>query len=252
MNKARDVKQSAFKGILNFMRRSKINHFLVGYSAFFGLAMLVYLTIIGLIIPTYYAVAPARSFVDYYYARVADTPVGTEPQLTLCRRINYDDVKIEAVRTFIYHTENGSEIVGEYEFDANVSQGESDNNCINVRLKGQPMVAGNYSTSTSIEFYVGGFRKTYSYNSNEYKMTPIAQSSEERIKDLQRQIDDINRTSDADNAQSYSETPSSQPQQPQNSTKAQVKPLPATEAPPKKDQPTILGGINQILRGLGL
>ncbi len=192
MNKITEVKQSAFKGLLDFMRRSRVNRFLVGYGAFFGLAMLIYLSIVGLIIPTYYAFAPPRSFVDFYYARVADTQVGTEPQLTLCRRINYDNVKISAVRTFIQHEKNGtSETVGEYSFDATVSQGESDSNCINVRLKGQPQVAGTYSTSTSVEFCVGGHRKTYSYNSNEYKMLPVKQTDKERIDDLQRQIDEI-------------------------------------------------------------
>ena len=49
----------------------------------------------------YFRVAPAENFLDYYYAKVDDTPVGTEPLMTLCRRVEYDGIKIEGFRTFI-------------------------------------------------------------------------------------------------------------------------------------------------------
>lgn len=266
MSKIAEAKRSAFKKMLEFVRKSPVNKFLVGYGAFFGLGLLVYLSVVSVIIPTYYAFAPARSFVDYYYARVADTPVGTEPQLTLCRRINYDNVKISAVRTFIKH-ENGTnqETVGEYRFDANVSTAESTGNCVNVRLKGQPQVAGTYSTSTSIEFYVGGHRKTYSYNSNQYKMTPVEQSDEDRIKDLQRQIDEIKSISSNSGTQQSAPQPAAPQQQQQVATVPtqpsqpvqQPQPQPQTPSRPSTPEPEpsnpgILGGINQLLRGLGL
>lgn len=262
MNRVSEAKRSAFKSILAFMRRSKVNQFLVGYGAFFGLAMIIYISIVSLIVPTYYALAPARSFVDYYYARVADSPVGTEPQLTLCRKINYDNVKISGVRTFIYHTDDkNQESVAEYSFDANVSKDESTGNCVTVRLKGQPMVAGTYSTSTSVEFFVGGHRKTYSYQSNQYKMTPIEQSAEERIKDLQRQIDDINKTAPAGSSQSTNRAPAAAvpqqqttqvPSQSQGKPQNTPKPADPAETPPQAERPTILGRVNQLLRGLGL
>lgn len=262
MSKVGEVKRSAFKSMLAFMRKSKVNQFLVGYGAFFGLGMIIYLSVVGLIIPTYYAFAPPRSFVDYYYARVADTPVGTEPQLTLCRHINYDNVKISAVRTFIYHTDNqNQETVGEYSFDANVSQAESTGNCVNVRLKGQPQTAGTYSTSTSIEFFVGGHRKTYSYNSNQYKMIAVETTDEEKIQQLQKQIDELNQktgTAPSTDAPRVDPTPTS-------STPVQEPPIAAAPAPqsqpaatpaPTQSTPepdnSLLGRVNQLLRGLGL
>ena len=263
MSKLTDAKQSAFKKLLAFMRKSKVNRFLVGYGAFFGLGLVIYLSIIGLIIPTYYAFAPPRSFVDYYYARVADTPVGTEPQLTLCRKINYDNVKISAVRTFIYHTDaDNKETVGEYSFDANVSQAESTGNCVNVRLKGQPMTAGTYSTSTSIEFFVGGHRKTYSYNSNQYKMIEVETTDEEKIQQLQKQIDEINDKSGqsgSTTAPRVDPTPaapqSAAPVQDQPIAAAPSNPTPAPTEPttpaPQPDN-SILGRVNQLLRGIGL
>lgn len=261
MSKLHKAKVSAIQSLLAFMRRSKVNQFLVGYGAFFGLGLVVYLSIVGLIIPTYYSLAPARSFVDYYYARVADTPVGTEPQLTLCRRINYDNVKIEAVRTFIYHTENNKETVGEYEFDANVSQGESDNNCINVRLKGQPMVAGTYSTSTSVEFFVGGHRKTYSYNSNQYKMIAVETTDEEKIQQLQKQIDELRAESDkpiTGNAPRVDPAPE-KPQSAAPSASPPIAAAPNNSTPPKNETQTppqqdnsLFGQVNKILRGIGL
>lgn len=262
MSKIREVKRSAFKKMLEFIRKSPVNKFLVGYGALFGLGLVIYLSVVGLIIPAYYAFAPARSFVDYYYARVADTPVGTEPQLTLCRRINYDNVRIDAVRTFIKHEDaNNQETVAEYRFDANVSTAESTGNCVNVRLKGQPQVAGTYSTSTSIEFFVGGHRKTYSYNSNQYKMTPVQQSDEERIKDLQRQIDEIKSVSSNSGTQQSTPQPAA-PQQQQQVATAPTQPSQPAQQPQTPSQPTtpepepanpgILGGINQLLRGLGL
>lgn len=33
----------------------------------------------------YYRFAPSENFLNYYYAKVDDTPVGTEPLMTLCR-----------------------------------------------------------------------------------------------------------------------------------------------------------------------
>lgn len=273
MKKSKTLKQNAAQKVLNFMRQSKANRFLVGYATFFGTGMLIYFSIVGLIIPTYFAFAPARSFVDYYYARVADTPVGTEPQMTLCRRINYDAIRIEAVRTFIYIDKGGKEEqVKDYPFNASVSQGETDGNCITVRLKGQPMVAGTYRTVTSITFSVQGHRKSYSYDSNQYKMIPVEQSDDERIKELQRQIDEIKGTRPTGSTQSapvQQSPPTQQQQVSQNSTGSTSKSQNQSnssgssgnsggnngtgggDTDPGSD-PGLLGTVNQILNGLGL
>lgn len=273
MKKSKGLKQTAAQKVLNFMRQSKANRFLVGYATFFGTGMLIYFSIVSLIIPTYFAFAPARSFVDYYYARVADTPVGTEPQMTLCRRINYDAIRIEAVRTFIYVDKGGKEEqVKDYPFNASVSQGESDSNCITVRLKGQPQVPGTYRTVTSITFSVQGHRKSYSYDSNQYKMIEVEQTDDERIKELQRQIDAIKEDQSPGTTQS---APSSQPaptqqqQTAQNSTNNTSKQQNQSssggssgnsggnngsgngDTDPGSD-PGLLGTVNQILNGLGL
>lgn len=258
------VRQSVFSAILRFMRYSAVNRFMVGYGAFFGIGLLMYFTITSLVVPTYYALAPARSFVDYYYARVADTPVGTEPQMTLCRRINYDAIRIDAVRTFIYVEKDGKESqVTDYNFKANISQGESSGNCINVRLRGQPMEEGTYRTITSIEFYVHGHRKTYSYNSNQYKMLPEERTDEQRINELQRQIDEIKGVDatiitpsapitqpvEAPRQQSANVAPQ-QPTQTAQTTQDTTEVAKADE--PKEPQSDVLGLVNGLLYRLGL
>lgn len=136
----------------------------------------------------YYRVAPADSFLNYYYAKVDDTPIGTEPLMTLCRTVNYENLKIEAFRTFIYYDEAGrSSQVAEYNFEANVEKG--DGNCTNIRLKKQPQRAGTYRAHTEYVFYVAGAKKSGQYDTNQYKMTETNISLEAQIEALQQQID---------------------------------------------------------------
>ena len=82
----------------------------------------------------YYKYSPADQFLDYYYAKVDDSVVGTPPIITLCRRVSTEGIKIDAVRTFIqYVGENKTEqVVGEYQFNAGVEK--ADTNCQNLRL----------------------------------------------------------------------------------------------------------------------
>lgn len=273
MKKSKTLKQNAAQKVLDFMRQSKANRFLVGYATFFGTGMLIYFSIVSLIIPTYYAFAPARSFVDYYYARVADTPVGTDPQMTLCRRVNYDAIRIEAVRTFIYIDKGGKEEqVKDYPFNASVSQGETEGNCITVRLKGQPQVEGTYRTVTSITFSVQGHRKSYSYDSNQYKMLPADKTDDQRIRELEEQIEAIKRMNTSGSTQSapvQQSQPAQQQQVAQNQsgggTQSQSRPNNPgsngntaqndqdnnSDTPPASD-PGLLGTVNKILDGLGL
>ena len=120
----------------------------------------------------YFRVAPAENFLDYYYAKVDDTPVGTEPLMTLCRRVEYDGKSTQ---------------VAEYNFEANVEKG--DGNCTNIRLKKQPQKEGTYRAHTEYTFYVNGQRKAGEYDTNQYKMTPTSDSINDQIDALQAQID---------------------------------------------------------------
>lgn len=137
----------------------------------------------------YYGLMPGNHFLNYYYAKVDDTPVGTDPLATLCRRVSTEGIQISAFRTFIqYEDSTGKQqVVGEYRFDAGVEQGDS--NCQNVRLSKQPQREGTYSVHTEYEFYVSGYRKTGSYDTNQYKMTPTTMSLQDQIQTLQGQID---------------------------------------------------------------
>lgn len=146
----------------------------------------------------YFKYAPASNFLDFYYVKVDDTPVGTEPLLTLCRRVNTEGIKISAVRSFIQFKDaddNAGQVRAEYQFDAGIEK--RDTNCQNLRLKKQPQVAGDYVVHTEYEFYINGNRKSDSYDSNRYKMTPISLSLDEQVKALQLQIDELNRQIDA-------------------------------------------------------
>ena len=136
----------------------------------------------------YFKYAPAENFLNYYYAKVDDTPVGTEPLMTLCRRVDYDGIKIEGFRTFISYEDNGkSTQVAEYNFEANVEKG--DGNYTNIRLKKQPQREGTYRAHTEYTFYVNGQRKAGQYDTNQYKMTPTNDSINDQIDALQAQID---------------------------------------------------------------
>lgn len=137
----------------------------------------------------YHRFAPAETFLNYYYAKVDDTPVGTEPLATLCRRVSTEGIKIEAFRTFIkFEDATGkSQVVGEYQFTAGVEQGDS--NCQNVRLRKQPQIEGTYSVHTEYVFYVSGYRKSGSYDTNKYKMTPTQRSVDDRVKELEEQLE---------------------------------------------------------------
>lgn len=266
MSKVGEIKQSALISVLNFMRKSKVNRFLVGYGTFFGLAALIYWSIVGLIVPVYYQVAPPRSFVDYYYARVADTPVGTDPQLTLCRRINYDNLKVEAVRTFIYLADGKDpEPVGQYDVGFTASKDKSTSNCLTIRLREQPQVAGKYTTSTSVVFYVEGNRKSYTYKSNEYEMIAQKQTDQQKIDELQRQIDEINRSRGVSvapitqpSSNSGSTPPAAQKNQvATNDTSDSGNSAPASEntSPPPGAEPTqstVFTFLNGVLNSLGL
>ena len=136
----------------------------------------------------YYRYAPAENFLNYYYAKVDDTPVGTEPLMTLCRRVEFDGIKIDAYRTFIFYEAGGKTTqVAEYNFEANVEKG--DGNCTNIRLKNQPQREGTYRAHTEYVFYVDGVKKYGQYDTNQYKMTPTALSLTAQIDALQTQID---------------------------------------------------------------
>ena len=139
----------------------------------------------------YFRFAPAENFLNYYYAKVDDTPVGTEPLATLCRRVSTEGIKIEAVRTFIkFEDVTGKPTtVGEYQFTAGVEQLPDGTNCQNLRLRKQPQVQGTYSAHTEYVFYINGYRKSGSYDTNKYKMTETQQSLDLQIKTLQDQID---------------------------------------------------------------
>jgi len=170
----------------------------------------------------YYRVAPADSFLNYYYAKVDDTPIGTEPLMTLCRTVNYENLKIEAFRTFIYYDEAGrSSQVAEYNFEANVEKG--DGNCTNIRLKKQPQRAGTYRAHTEYVFYVAGAKKSGQYDTNQYKMTETNVSLEDQIRTLQDQINILRSQLEARGVQIQTQ-PTQQSQSPQASASAGTTP----------------------------
>lgn len=164
----------------------------------------------------YYRYAPADNFLNYYYAKVDDTPVGTEPLMTLCRRVEFDGIKIDAHRTFIYYEAGGKTTqVAEYNFEANVEKG--DGNCTNIRLKNQPQREGNYRAHTEYVFYVDGVKKAGQYDTNQYKMIPTALSLQAQIEALQAQIDAL-KAQLISQGETVPETPTVDDAQPSSST----------------------------------
>lgn len=189
----------------------------------------------------YFKYAPSEQFLDFYYAKVDDTPIGTEPLMTLCRRINYDGIRIEAYRTFIQFQGDDEKpvTVGEYNFEANVERGDS--NCTNVRLEKQPQRVGKYEAFTEYVFYVNGNRKAGSFRTNQYQMTAITLSADEQIKSLQKQIelleaqlDELKRQNDSSTQSPSRSSTGSSSVEPQP-TITRTSPQTTTPQPPQRD-----------------
>lgn len=219
----------------------------------------------------YYAFMPGNHFLNYYYAKVDDTPVGTDPLATLCRRVSTEGIQISAFRTFIQYedTTGKQSVVGEYRFDAGVEQGDS--NCQNVRLAKQPQREGTYSVHTEYEFYVSGYRKTGSYDTNRYKMTPTVVSLDDQIKALQAQIEILKArleaqgvdtsgipsagTSPSSSSQSAPQsvvqptTPSQQQSNPNSPVQPTTPQTPITPAPPQETCTIDVLGLKLLCRG---
>lgn len=141
----------------------------------------------------YYRFMPGDWFLNYYYIKVDDSVIGSDVQMTLCRKIRYEKAHINATRTFILKNEQGVFApVANYDFDAEIER-LPNTNCAPLRIGAEdhPQQSGTYKFITEADFQVNGNRKTIRYESNEYKISETTQSIQDRIDELQRQIDDL-------------------------------------------------------------
>ena len=118
----------------------------------------------------YYRYMPANYFLHYYKAQAHDTQVGKDLHVTLCRTKHYSNFKLEAVRTFFMQkAEPSNDFVPayNYRFAPEIEDGDE---CQDIVLtpKRQPQKAGTYYIHTEAEFYVNGYRKSISYDTNRY------------------------------------------------------------------------------------
>ena len=170
----------------------------------------------------YYRYAPADHFLDFYYAKVDDTPIGTDPLMTLCRRVNTEGIRIAAVRSFIQYDgedDTRGQVVAEYQFDAGIEK--MDTNCQTLRLRNQPQVAGAYRVHTEFKFYVNGNRKSGAYDTNRYMMTPVQLTIDEQITELQNQIRLLEAQIDALRAETGTTTQTTPPEPSQSAPTTQ-------------------------------
>lgn len=137
--------------------------------------------------------ASPEEYVNFYSVKVDDTPIGDDPNLTLCRKLGHGTVKVDAVRTFIRY-ESGREVQVETRpFEASIEESITNTDCTTVPLRGQPQVVGEYSIFTdycfNVEVHQEIIKKCDNYSSNKYKITDDVQQLKQRIEDLQQEYD---------------------------------------------------------------
>lgn len=159
----------------------------IGFILFAGLAFVS--------ASAYYRFVPGKWFIDYYYVKADDTAVGLDVQVTVCRKVRANNLRINATRTFLSRQVDGKfQPVGEYQFEAGVEQ-LTDTNCQPIRIaaKDHPQQAGTYKFVTEADFEVNHNRKVIRYESNEYKLTATPQSLVDEIKRLEAQIEELRK-----------------------------------------------------------
>lgn len=136
----------------------------------------------------YYRVLPGSWFLNYYYAKVDNALVGQNVQMTLCRTKRIDYIQAEATRLFISTTDGRS--ISEYRFNLTID-GQERCTSVQIPVSRQPQIPGTYIIRTSGAFYVQGNRKTFNYSSLPYVVSVIPGSVQDRINQLQQQINDL-------------------------------------------------------------
>lgn len=141
----------------------------------------------------YYRFMPANYFLNYYKAEAHNVEVGENGHMTLCRSKHYSNFKLEATRTFLKQDpQKNNDFVPayEYRFEPIIENGAECQDIV-IPPTRQPQEPGTYYIHTEADFYVNGYRKTISYDSTRYKVIENDRSIQQRIDDLQRQIDTL-------------------------------------------------------------
>lgn len=145
--------------------------------------------------------APGVAFLRYDDATAQPTFAGQAVPVELCRtRLSpfVGAIEAHATRTF-YRADKLSgpfTSVGQYEFNPDI---EDSDKCVSVPIKPEHFkhFAGYWKFHTDLTFTINGYDKTTKYDSNIYQVFPAQTNAQqqlqlqERIDDLQRQLDQL-------------------------------------------------------------
>lgn len=167
---------------------------------------LLYFTIISLALYgvvylahySYYAFLPGKWFFNVKSATATSISINQPLPFTLCRQIRYPKISADDnITTRSYFKLVGSnqpESSGEYAFSPGY---EGNNTCqvIMIPATKHPNKGGTYYIYTSIDFYVSyegyRFKKTANYTSKPFKISDTTQSLQDRIIELENQIEQL-------------------------------------------------------------
>lgn len=144
---------------------------------------------------TYYRFAPAEQFIRFYKVQVQNAREGQDIPFQVCRTkdANY---QISGYRTFYKLTET-DEDSGQRYAQSRLEGALENDECANlfIRVEKVPHTPGSYYFVTELEFSVNGYTKHLRYKSNVYSIVeqPLEtpEQIQDRIDDLQRQIDEL-------------------------------------------------------------
>lgn len=160
----------------------------IPYVAIFSLSLYV---LINLATWSYYRFMPGSWFLDVQGTpHIADGNVSDTLTLTFCRSTRYPNISALGARSYYLVADNHKTAAGSYRFAPRFEQQDG---CqyISVPPDKHPQKAGTYLAHTELTFKVRGHEKTVKYDTNTFRLTDTRQSLEDRIKELQRQIDDL-------------------------------------------------------------
>lgn len=150
------------------------------------------------LVQLYYFAMPGSWFLRYESAQVQSAFEGEPVVATICRTRLIGAVKADATRTF-YRSDSygqGYKSVGTYSFEPTIEAGDR---CVDVTVTPERFThtAGYWKYHTDLNFKVGGYEKTTSFDSNVYRILPKPTNQELqiqlelKIQDLQRQLDEL-------------------------------------------------------------
>lgn len=177
------------------------------------------------LVQLYYWVMPGSWFLKFETATVTASVAGEDVVSTVCRARKIGSVQAQAFRTFYRADTPDGEFrrAGLYNFTPEIEDGER---CVVVPIEAELFshTEGYWRYHTDLRFEVSGFEKSTGFDSNVYRVLPRPSNQElqirleQRIDDLQRQLDELKLSAGLSPATTASSSTIAQTNQPTTSS----------------------------------